>query len=284
MIKWGNKDTPEVWLRWNRRMAQQSPDTPLNKYAVNVETRKCVMQFLDGAEMASEVGALDLSATALTLHIIGASADYEGHSQWDGIFQRMPGLRELNVFMIGFVGKNHKTPNWQEHLAMDNNYLQEDGLSTSRTFGGGSKTLKLTRFQGTYCQFRAQQGSDYNTPDAAVLFNPGLDAYFDAWAPTIAGLIDDATTIIITGYSNDSSHVYNPQVMEVLGATTVVELTQGRFPYVRPCDGSEKSGNVMITKGGTAVRDFIACKKRLNMIDPQEMGQSTYWDQDLGLY
>jgi len=284
MIKWGNKDTAEVWLRWNDRMACEDPGKQVHRqYTTNVESKKCVLQFLHAAELASEAqDSFDLSGTTLILHVIGASADYEGHSEWEGLFQRLPGLRKLQVVLVGFVGKNHKTQNWQDHLAMDEEYLEKNGPVTRKSFGGGKTTLEITRFQGTYCQFREAQGGIYQAPDAAILFNPGLDVYFDAWAPTIAGLIDDATLIIITGYLQDSSNVYNPQVMDVLGAATVVPITSGKFPYYNGM--VTKSANVMVTKGGTASHDFIASKHKLKEIDPQETGQSSFWDDDLGLY
>jgi hypothetical protein len=279
IVKWGNKDTPAIWLRWNRQMGFDEVSGEPNKYVKNVESRKCMLQFLHAAELAASVDALDLEAASLTLHVLGASSDYEGHAEWDGLLQRLPNIRELHVVMVGFVGKNHKTANWQEHLAFDKAYVEETGQISNSSFNGGKAKLKITRFQGTHCQYRTAQGDAYQPPEVAVLFNPGLDSYFDAWAPTITGLIDDSTPIIVTGYRSDSSNIYNPQILGVLGAKTVVPLTEGRFPY-----NFQKSANVMVTKGGTAVNDYSACKQKLKEIDPQQMGQGSFWDQELGLY
>ena len=126
---------------------------------------------------------IKLGAT-LRIHCIGATADFEGHADWEQLLPLLAAggfntVADVDITCVGL----------------------EDAFAAPWLLDGprppaSADGVTVRWIRGLYHDI------DIARPDVAVLCHPGLHVYLDMWHPTMGHLFDIGVPVIVVGHCN----------------------------------------------------------------------------------
>ena len=162
----------------------------------------------------------------LAIHCIGATADFEGHADWDQLLPLLAagGFHNVADVEITCVGVND---------AFAAPWLLDGPKPTAVAAGVTVRWMRAL-----------YHDTDISPPDVAVLCHPGLEAHLDTWHPTMGHLFDIGVPVVVAGHSNFYAYshdaAYQDVTLAALGATFVQRIIWNPFcqAYVDETKGS----------------------------------------------
>lgn len=157
----------------------------------------------------------------MSILFLGARESEEEMMDFSYLYRRMKVLfPSLNRLSIGLIGKEVTTQ--AEHI------IEDTSSPTS------SSKISLYTCEGFYHDVYPELAAKYQTPQLAVLLNPGISANYGwNWNKTMDLLLDNRVLTIASGYSSSSRWTYDGAVDDFLyearyGVSFVVEKTRCR--------------------------------------------------------
>jgi len=225
LVGWSKEEQPAHWYRKEtlEMMEKSLPYTVLHALELAIHARVSPEAVLK-------------KKTRLCIHLAGASSELEGFSDFGVLFDKLPHLEELQVVQIGWVGLVGPCKRF-----VSDPQAPPPGLLVGETRRlGHGRRLRVQRWRGLYHDFLARaskhefdgQGYLHEAPDVVLLANPGLDFFFDCWAPTLACLRDAGYLTVLTGGNLDHSRKHHNLILQAMGVKFALHLRTSRFGIV----------------------------------------------------
>ena len=221
VIQWTEEEQPAQWYR---------------KETVETMEKSLPYTALHALELAIHAHVLPeavLKKTRLCIHLAGVTSELEGLSDFAILFEKLPQLEELEVVHVGYLGVFGPC----KSIVPDPQAPPAGRLVRERRCLGNGRRLLTHRWKGMYHDFLGKAsrhafdrcGYLHEAPDLVLLANPGLDFFFDSWAPTIACLRDAGYLTVVTGGNLDHSRRHHNLILQALGVKLALRLRTSRF-------------------------------------------------------